>query len=107
VPTIEQVRQLLEQGLDYSEIAVPEQSEPHQVYMRYQSSKKVLAMKFAVIGATGLIGSRVVDNLNAAGHQALPRSLSTGVDIITGQGPGGSRGGRRRRRQPDQFPDLR
>jgi uncharacterized protein YbjT (DUF2867 family) len=43
-------------------------------------------MKFTVIGGTGLIGSRVVANLNAAGHQAVPHSLSTGVDIITGQG---------------------
>ncbi|WP_327248164.1 SDR family oxidoreductase [Streptomyces sp. NBC_01320] len=43
-------------------------------------------MKFAVIGGTGLIGSLVVKNLNAAGHQAVPHSLSTGVDIITGQG---------------------
>ena len=43
-------------------------------------------MKFAVIGGTGLIGSRVVENLNAAGHQAIPHSLATGVDIITGQG---------------------
>ncbi|MEU6014771.1 NAD(P)H-binding protein [Streptomyces sp. NPDC047515] len=43
-------------------------------------------MKFAVIGGTGLIGSRVVKNLNAAGHQAVPHSLSSGVDIITGRG---------------------
>lgn len=43
-------------------------------------------MKFAVIGGSGLIGSRVVENLNAAGHRAVPHSLSTGVDIITGQG---------------------
>ncbi|CAM03812.1 uncharacterized protein YbjT (DUF2867 family) [Saccharopolyspora erythraea NRRL 2338] len=43
-------------------------------------------MKFAVIGGTGRIGSRVVENLNAAGHQAVPHSPSTGVDIITGQG---------------------
>ncbi|MEU6369482.1 NAD(P)H-binding protein [Streptomyces sp. NPDC046931] len=43
-------------------------------------------MRFAVIGGTGLIGSRVVENLNAAGHQAVPHSQSTGVDIITGQG---------------------
>ncbi|MFE6823639.1 SDR family oxidoreductase [Streptomyces sp. NPDC057690] len=43
-------------------------------------------MKFAVIGGTGLIGSQVVKNLNAAGHQAVPHSPSTGVDIITGQG---------------------
>ncbi|MFF7751632.1 SDR family oxidoreductase [Streptomyces sp. NPDC007971] len=43
-------------------------------------------MKCAVIGGTGLIGSRVVQNLNAAGHQAVPHSLSTGVDVLTGQG---------------------
>ncbi|MER6101237.1 NAD(P)H-binding protein [Streptomyces sp. NPDC001832] len=43
-------------------------------------------MKFAVIGGTGLIGSQVVKKLNAAGHEAVPHSLSTGVDVITGQG---------------------
>jgi uncharacterized protein YbjT (DUF2867 family) len=43
-------------------------------------------MKIAVIGGTGLIGSRVVENLNAAGHQAVPYSLSSGVDVVTGQG---------------------
>ncbi|MFJ7075567.1 SDR family oxidoreductase [Streptomyces sp. NPDC098781] len=43
-------------------------------------------MKFAVIGGTGLIGSQVVAHLNSAGHEAVPHSLSTGVDVITGQG---------------------
>ncbi|WP_432142217.1 SDR family oxidoreductase [Streptomyces sp. bgisy084] len=43
-------------------------------------------MKFAVIGGTGLIGSRVVKKLNTAGHEAVPHSQSTGVDVITGQG---------------------
>ncbi|GAA2326689.1 NAD(P)H-binding protein [Streptomyces kunmingensis] len=43
-------------------------------------------MKFAVIGGTGLIGSRVVEVLNAAGHEAAPHSRSTGVDILTGKG---------------------
>ncbi|MFE7274167.1 SDR family oxidoreductase [Streptomyces sp. NPDC057623] len=43
-------------------------------------------MKFAVIGGTGLIGSQVVRNLNAAGHEAVPHSKSTGVDVIAGQG---------------------
>lgn len=43
-------------------------------------------MKFAVIGGTGLIGSQVVENLNAAGHQAVPHALSTGVDVLTGHG---------------------
>ncbi|MGW0817704.1 SDR family oxidoreductase [Streptomyces viridiviolaceus] len=43
-------------------------------------------MKFAVLGGTGLIGSQVVTKLNGAGHEAVPHSLSTGVDVITGQG---------------------
>ncbi|MER6956614.1 NAD(P)H-binding protein [Streptomyces sp. NPDC000618] len=43
-------------------------------------------MKFAVIGGTGLIGSQVVGNLNAAGHRAVPHSKSTGVDVLSGQG---------------------
>ncbi|MET7906624.1 NAD(P)H-binding protein [Streptomyces sp. NPDC005355] len=43
-------------------------------------------MKFAVIGGTGLIGSQVVKNLNAAGHEAVPHSQSSGVDVISGQG---------------------
>ncbi|MET8138009.1 NAD(P)H-binding protein [Streptomyces sp. NPDC005251] len=43
-------------------------------------------MKFAVIGGTGLIGSQVVKNLNAVGHEAVPHSQSTGIDVISGQG---------------------
>lgn len=41
-------------------------------------------MKIAVIGGTGLIGSQVVKDLNAAGHQAVPHSRSTGVDVVGG-----------------------
>ncbi len=43
-------------------------------------------MEFAVIGGTGLIGSQVVKILNAGGHEAVPHSQSTGVDVISGQG---------------------
>ena len=43
-------------------------------------------MKLTVIGGTGLIGSQVVQKLTAAGHQAVPAALSTGVDLITGKG---------------------
>ncbi|MFD7944267.1 SDR family oxidoreductase [Streptomyces sp. NPDC059744] len=43
-------------------------------------------MKFAVMGGTGRIGSQVVKKLKDAGHEVVPHSLSTGVDIITGQG---------------------
>ncbi|MDX3853194.1 SDR family oxidoreductase [Streptomyces sp. AK02-01A] len=43
-------------------------------------------MKLVVIGGTGLIGSQVVGKLAAAGHEAVPAALSTGVDLITGKG---------------------
>jgi uncharacterized protein YbjT (DUF2867 family) len=43
-------------------------------------------MKIAVIGGTGLIGSQVVTILNASGHEAVPHSPSTGVDLLSGQG---------------------
>ncbi len=43
-------------------------------------------MKIAVIGGTGLIGSRVVELLRAAGHQAAPHSPSTGLDLLSGKG---------------------
>ncbi|MEO3752964.1 NAD(P)H-binding protein [Streptomyces sp. B6B3] len=43
-------------------------------------------MRIAVIGGTGLIGSQVVRDLTAAGHEAVPHALSTGVDVITGKG---------------------
>lgn len=43
-------------------------------------------MKIVVIGGTGLIGSKVVERLRKAGHEALVAAPSTGVDIITGAG---------------------
>ncbi|MFG1649975.1 SDR family oxidoreductase [Micromonospora sp. NPDC049275] len=43
-------------------------------------------MKIAVLGGTGLIGSQVVTILRAGGHEAVPHSQSTGVDLLTGQG---------------------
>ncbi|MEV4765681.1 NAD(P)H-binding protein [Micromonospora chokoriensis] len=45
-----------------------------------------MTVKIAVLGGTGLIGSQVVKILQAAGHDAVPHSLSTGVDLLTGQG---------------------
>ncbi|NUP62333.1 MAG: NAD(P)H-binding protein [Nonomuraea sp.] len=43
-------------------------------------------MKVAVIGGTGLIGARVVKVLNASGHEAVPHSPSTGLDLLSGKG---------------------
>jgi uncharacterized protein YbjT (DUF2867 family) len=43
-------------------------------------------MKIVIIGGTGLIGSKVTARLREHGHQAVPASLDTGVNTITGQG---------------------
>jgi uncharacterized protein YbjT (DUF2867 family) len=44
------------------------------------------AMNIAVIGASGLIGTKVVELLTAAGHQVVAASRSTGADVLTGEG---------------------
>jgi uncharacterized protein YbjT (DUF2867 family) len=43
-------------------------------------------MKIVVIGGTGLIGSKVVEKLNAHGHNAIPAAPQTGVNTLTGEG---------------------
>jgi uncharacterized protein YbjT (DUF2867 family) len=43
-------------------------------------------MKIVVIGGTGLIGSKLVDNLAEEGHEAVPASPDTGVNTLTGDG---------------------
>jgi dTDP-4-dehydrorhamnose reductase len=43
-------------------------------------------MRIAVAGATGRVGSRVVEVLEAGGHDVVPMSRSTGVDVVTGEG---------------------
>ena len=43
-------------------------------------------MKIVVIGGTGRVGANVVRRLAAQGHEAVPASPATGVDMITGEG---------------------
>src|ERR1700682_2227384 len=43
-------------------------------------------MKIVVIGGTGLIGTKVVNNLRQQGHEALAASPSKGVNPLTGEG---------------------
>jgi uncharacterized protein YbjT (DUF2867 family) len=43
-------------------------------------------MKIVVIGGSGLIGSRLVRVLEAAGHEVVAASPRTGIDAVTGQG---------------------
>jgi uncharacterized protein YbjT (DUF2867 family) len=44
------------------------------------------AMKIAVAGATGRLGPHIVDVLEERGHEVVPMSRATGVDVITGEG---------------------
>ena len=48
--------------------------------------KGYLTMKVVVIGGTGLIGSKVVQRLNAHGHHASPASPQTGCNTLTNEG---------------------
>ena len=43
-------------------------------------------MRIAVAGATGRVGSHVVDVLEAEGHDVVAMSRSRGVDVVTGAG---------------------
>jgi uncharacterized protein YbjT (DUF2867 family) len=43
-------------------------------------------MKIAVLGATGRVGRHTVEVLAERGHEVVPMSRATGVDVITGEG---------------------
>jgi uncharacterized protein YbjT (DUF2867 family) len=43
-------------------------------------------MKITVVGASGLIGTKVVDLLTAKGHDVVAASRASGVDVLTGDG---------------------
>jgi uncharacterized protein YbjT (DUF2867 family) len=46
----------------------------------------MVGMKITVIGASGLIGTKVVDILTADGHDVVAASRGSGVDVLTGEG---------------------
>ena len=52
-------------------------------------------MKIVVIGGTGLIGSKLVNNLRQRGHEVLPASPDSGVNTLTGEGLAGALAGAR------------
>jgi uncharacterized protein YbjT (DUF2867 family) len=43
-------------------------------------------MKIAVIGGTGLIGTKLVNNLRQHGHEVVAASPASGVNTVTGEG---------------------
>jgi len=52
----------------------------------HKSSNGYEIAKIVVVGASGLIGTKVVDKLTAAGHTVVAASRKTGVDVLTGNG---------------------
>jgi uncharacterized protein YbjT (DUF2867 family) len=50
------------------------------------NTKSNPSLKIVVIGGTGLIGSQVVANLRAFGHDVTAASPSSGVNAVTGEG---------------------
>ena len=53
--------------------------------MKTNSSNKRIG-KIVVIGGSGLIGRKIVNNLRAKGHDVVAASPSSGVNTITGEG---------------------
>ena len=43
-------------------------------------------MRITVVGASGLIGTKVVEHLKSQGHDVVAASRSSGVDVLTGDG---------------------
>src|ERR1700758_2043825 len=55
-----------------------------------QSRMKETMMKIVVIGGSGLIGSKLVNELREHGHEAVAASPSSGVNTLTGEGLAGA-----------------
>src|SRR5438876_3094110 len=55
--------------------------------MKNQTSEtKNKTMKIVVIGGTGLIGTKLVNNLRQQGHEVVAASPSQGINSVTGEG---------------------
>jgi uncharacterized protein YbjT (DUF2867 family) len=52
----------------------------------FSSSNMNKHMKIVVIGGSGLIGTKLVNNLRQHGHEVVAASPSSGVNTITGEG---------------------
>src|ERR1700716_4287843 len=50
------------------------------------SETKNKIMKIIVIGGTGLIGTKLVNNLRQQGHEVVAASPSRGINSVTGEG---------------------
>jgi uncharacterized protein YbjT (DUF2867 family) len=61
---------------------LPKQGIPDEIYIKLGG----INMKIVVIGGSGLIGKKLVNNLRQLGHEVVAASPSLGINTITGQG---------------------
>ena len=54
--------------------------------IKIKSSNINQHMKIIVIGGSGLIGTKLVNNLRQYGHEVVAASRSSGINTITGEG---------------------
>jgi len=74
-------------------VAVCHRPESHPVVangggLNVSVNTKGMSMKIVVIGGSGLIGSKLVNQLRQQGHEAIPASPSSGINSLTGEGLG-------------------
>ncbi len=80
-------REAFESGLETGPSPEPARGQDGHCCPGLTGSSVMTAVgKIVVIGASGLIGAKVVDILTANGAQVLPASRRTGVDVLTGDG---------------------
>src|SRR5215475_366592 len=68
--------------------ANPEPSVHKKQYNRssHQQTHMRNKIKIVVIGGSGLIGTKLVNNLRQQGHEVVAASPSSGVNAVTGEG---------------------
>jgi uncharacterized protein YbjT (DUF2867 family) len=64
----------------------PKRDHPTSVMKNQTSETKSNAMKIVIIGGTGLVGAKLVNNLRQQGHEVVAASPSRGINSVTGEG---------------------
>src|SRR5438874_11058159 len=64
----------------------PDRDNDDLVMKNQTSETKSKTMKIVVIGGTGLVGAKLVNNLRQQGHEVIAASPSRGINSVTGEG---------------------
>lgn len=72
--------------IDIPHLCGKPEGDDNAVIMKSEISKTKTKMKIVVIGGTGLIGTRLVRQLQQEGHEVVAASPSRGINSVTGEG---------------------